>query len=227
MKRGASLIWDVDGTLLSNSVLPMKGYFIEAIRRTWGVQVEEESLELHGRTDLQIVSQALGMDPEAVCYRMPVLEYWIDQSPGVDAESFAIERSVLKGVRDCLQRPSGAVSHQTIATGAGVTRSMAKLKAHDLQQFFCLRCASFGDLVEDRVALLTRALTQAATHSNGPHIVIGDTEEDIRAAKALQLPVIAIASGAFSTETLLHSDPDLFLEWADPTAISDFAESLL
>lgn len=226
-RRGWGLIWDIDGTLLSNSKRPMARYVAHAVEATWGSSVDPESLNLHGRTDLQVVSAALGLDPSEVRERMPVFEAFLNDRPGLDATSFAAERRVLEGVLGCLDLPSGAVRHQTLASGAGAQRSIRKVSAKGLDHYFCWTCANFGDLAADRVSLLRTVLGQSQTaHGLAHHVVVGDTPDDITAAQCLGLPSVAIASGAFSFDELADLSPDLVLDAADPQRLLQFLLNL-
>jgi phosphoglycolate phosphatase-like HAD superfamily hydrolase len=157
---------------------------------------------------------------------MPIVEALISEKRGLDRQSLATERRILPGVLACLEAAATLVGHQTVASGAGAQRSVRKLDGHGLGAFFCWQCATFGDLAAHRTELLQDVLAKSRAHGPLRHIVLGDTPEDIIAARALGLSVIAIASGAYSSGDLADYHPDLLMGCAEPADLAEFVSHM-
>jgi len=83
-----------------------------------------------------------------------------------------------------------------------------KLEKAGLREFFAFGSFSFprelrADIFQHGIDLARARLGQDATVT-----VVGDTPSDIEAAHAVQVPVIALATGIFSFADLLACEPD-------------------
>jgi len=84
-----------------------------------------------------------------------------------------------------------------------------KLEAAGLRSFFDF--GSFSDRHEKREHIFAAGVEEARRRlgrENASVYVVGDTPADIRAARAVGVPVVALATGIFALEELASHRPD-------------------
>ncbi|MCU1437099.1 MAG: hydrolase [Naasia sp.] len=191
------VLWDVDGTLLLNG--PRAGsLYDEAIEQvaditTGGVRPAE-----HGKVDGQIIAERLaeyGLDAglhAAVQARLEDLS--AERHRGAD------RRELTPGVREALEAVAAAGWTNALLTGNSLSRARVKLEGAGLDpRRFDWEASFFGDRARARTEL-----TQAASAAlrGKPHVIVGDTPSDDRAAAAVGIPFIAVATGVYPAEEL-------------------------
>jgi phosphoglycolate phosphatase-like HAD superfamily hydrolase len=97
-----------------------------------------------------------------------------------------------------------------------------KVEAADLREYFSFGAFADGhekreDIFRNAVAEVKRRLGLSATVC-----VIGDTPFDINAAKAVGIPVIAVATGIYTLEQLAEHAPDLCVKSCTELLIPEF-----
>ena len=215
------LLWDVDGTLMRSA---RRGVFLDytrpALERVFGTAGRLAELSVSGMTDLQIACEALhdeGITREQI--RSRAEELWTHYCAELERMTTAGAQPymALPGARETL---AAAAAHpryrNALLTGNVERAAFLKLRAVGLADFFRLPGA-YGDDSHDRRELpsLVAARTGRALGlelAPAQFIVIGDTPNDIAAARHFGARAVAVATGrTYSAEDLLPHDPDAVL----------------
>jgi phosphoglycolate phosphatase-like HAD superfamily hydrolase len=212
-------LFDVDGTLIRTDGAAREA-FVAATRERLGVEDDLVGVEFAGRTDRVILEDILARhgrasDPELVG------GFWDTVMERMD-EAFPPGRGrVLPGVRELLaaiRAQSGAVT--TLLTGNTARMARLKLDRFGLTEWFS--SGTFGDEAEHRDALACLAVERVRLRHGVPAercIVVGDTELDVRCARAAGAQVVAVATGARTREELERHAPDLVVDDLSDTAM--------
>ncbi len=203
-------LFDIDGTLLRAAGGVHNDAFPDSVRQITGHEVSLERVFLHGNTDTRILAQMYEdagiareeWEPhrEALLERMGAL---------VHERQERMEILVMPGIRDCLEHLRSLNRTLGVATGNLELIGWLKVELAGLRDYFAF--GGFSDEYEDRGLLIGAAAAKARqiTGARGTVCVVGDTPADIAAARANQLPVIAVATGAYSIDQLLEHRPDI------------------
>jgi phosphoglycolate phosphatase len=211
-------LFDIDGTLLNTRDGVQYHAFSHAFREVWKIEETIDGVPWHGNTDIGIirgVAARAGIAEDALA---------LDALCRVMSEEIARTRERLKPTA-CPAIPTlvGELRAEGkllgVATGNIEAIGWAKLENCGLRDYFAFGAFSARGC-ETREAIFERAVTLAHRHLQDfapPLIhVVGDTPSDIRAARAVGLPIIAVATGKFGYEDLLSHAPDMLLGcWGD------------
>ena len=203
------LLFDIDGTLVRCG-RQVRELFSAALVEAFGTCGDLDAYDFSGKTDPQIVRElmtAAGLDDDAIAAGLPRMrDTYLSR---LEAELSMVQ--VLPGVLDALaavrSRDDLAVG---LVTGNWRRGASAKLGRVGLDDF---RLGAFGDDGEDRACLPPVALERAREvfgHDFAPAdaLIIGDSVEDVRCARASGVPVVAVASGWTSAERLRDAGAD-------------------
>ncbi len=203
-------LFDIDGTLLRAQGGVHNDAFPDSVRDVMGEEISLENIVLHGNTDSRILAQAFASAGIA-------RERWEPHRAAIHARmcSLVEERrhsmqiTVMPGIRaslDHLQRCGRVLG---AATGNLESIGWTKIELAGLRAYFTF--GGFSDAHEDRAAMVGAAaeLARAEAGAHARICVVGDTPADVAAARANQLPVIAVATGAYTMEELLACRPQI------------------
>lgn len=196
--RPRLVLFDLDGTVLTfegSSPGPGRAALARAMRDLHGVEGATDGLRLAGGTNRGLARQMLlrsGLHDD-------------DDAIGRVLSSYV---SNLKGILDGRRyRPIGDV-HGTVATlrargvaigvATGNVRGGARLKlaSAGLDATFDLALGAFGCDAEARAEIVRLAATRCAAGGYAEVIVVGDTEHDVSAGRALGARVVGVAIDA-------------------------------
>jgi phosphoglycolate phosphatase len=205
-------LFDIDGTLIHCADAVHYFAFCDVLSSVARRPVNLDGVVAHGNTDIGILRDAFARAgiPESqwrpqlpqICERMCTFveshahEFCINALPGVDGLlRYLREKEAILG----------------LATGNLELIGRRKLEAAKLLDLF--HFGGWSDALETRADVFRRALDRAhaLAGSAATILVIGDTPADVRAARANQLPVLAVASGTYSFDQLSAEAPDLCL----------------
>lgn len=190
---------------------------------TYGVDTNLDGLTYHGKTDIAILRAALGRKgiPDHVFVeRLPQALRIICHEVSVHASDFCPR--VCSAIPEILARLQAQGRLLGLASGNLESVGWHKVASAGLRQFF--QFGSFGDHCERRCDIFSEAKKQARERLGSAATVcfVGDTPDDILAARKVDARIISVATGTFSSEELDAFGPDVCCEsCADLLEISD------
>lgn len=203
-------LFDIDGTLLVARDLVHYHALNRALREVYGVNTTIDGVAYHGKTDLGILRAAL----ERVGVRGPVFETKLGQAldlicRDVSRNAQGMRPEICRGVWDVLARLQAAGKLLGVASGNLEVVGWHKVKAAKLDRFFAF--GFFSDHHESRADIFQRGVEEVKRRlGEGASVCfVGDTPEDIKAARRVNAKIIAVATGIFPAEELLRLDPDV------------------
>jgi phosphoglycolate phosphatase-like HAD superfamily hydrolase len=203
-------LFDIDGTLLREVSGIHTKSFTASIQRVTGFEVSLEGVPIHGSTDTAILRDACRLAGIPAEVLKPQVKAILEAM----CQRFTEQRHELKlklmpGVKDALRHLAQKGALLGVATGNLETIGWIKIEEAGLRQWF--RLGGFSDHFPVRAELIGNAARKARKMAGaGARVcVVGDTPNDIEAARANQLPVIAVATGHFSFDTLLSLRPEV------------------
>ncbi|MDT8435406.1 MAG: HAD family hydrolase [Gemmatimonadota bacterium] len=218
-RQPRALLFDVDGTLVDSGGAG-KAALAEAMRRVYGDAGDIDAFDFHGRTDPAIVRGLLrerGRTDPWIEARFPTL--WREYYAALDRELAAREAKVtpLAGVAALFERLAAEEGRflSGLVTGNMERGAWSKLRAASLDGHFGF--GAFGSDSERRGDLPALALRRAGKRFGlrlrpAEAVVIGDTPEDIRCARAGGTRVLAVATGRHGPAELRAHRPDAVVE---------------
>lgn len=206
--RYDAYLFDIDGTMITSDDAVHYFAFCDALEMLSGRPLNLDGVIAHGNTDVGILRDALALAGVAESIWRPRRdEACAAMGRFVTERRSELRVRVLPGVRGLLEhlRERGAVLG--VATGNLATIGRLKLESVGLLAFF--RAGSYSDALETRSAVFRRALASVREVAwvEAAVCVLGDTPEDVRAARANGLEVIAVATGIYSFEELAAERP--------------------
>ena len=206
-------LFDIDGTLMNCTDAVHYFAFNDALTAIAGRALTIDGVVAHGNVDIGILRDAFaqaGIADAVWRARLPEILERMRNFVAERKKDFCI--AVLPGVREVLKhlRERGAILGT--ATGNLEVIGQAKLNIVDLLGQF--HFGGWSDACETRAEVFHHAAATARrlARQDDPAIcVIGDTPADIKAARANELKVIAVATGIYSFDALAAESPDLLI----------------
>ena len=203
-------LFDIDGTLLRSRDRVHFDSVASSVRRVTGIEISLDGVTVHGSTDTAILREAC----ERAGIPAAVLEPQVEAILAAMCDHVAERRHELQpvlmpGVQDALRHLAERRALLGVATGNLEMIGWIKIEKAGLREWF--RFGGFSDQFPVRSELIDHAASKARDIA-GPAArvcVVGDTPRDIQAAHANHLPVIAVATGHYTFETLLEHRPEV------------------
>lgn len=218
------VLFDIDGTLLISRGIGREAKR-QAMQECFGMTGDLDNHVFGGKTDWRIVAELLaphGLSADDVGRAMPAYEAVMARRmraimDGYRADPIAHAMELVSALRQHDNALIGLVTGNTSKTAA-IKLEMA---GFDPAWF---PVGAFGNESAARQDLTRLALARAREHTGLPIdgadvVVIGDTPDDIRAARAINAIAVAVCTGYASRDKLIGSDPDYLL--ADLSAFLD------
>jgi phosphoglycolate phosphatase len=200
------LLFDIDGTLVTTG-----GVGRRALSRAFEELHRREdacNFPLDGMTDRAISRRALTQlnlpagekDIDAVLVRYLVLLE--EEIARADIATYRVH----EGMREALAAVRGQ-NHIAVGLGTGNVRDGARLKLRKVELFHLFDFGGFGCDHEDRVELIRCGAERGAHRLGTPLgrcrvVVIGDTPQDIAAAKGIGARCVGVGTGRYSAAEL-------------------------
>lgn len=222
------LLFDVDGTLLHAGGAGRRAVGRALLLHLGRIDGSLAGLRLEGMTDRLIVREvlaALGHPfDEALCDR--VLS---DYVRFLREEIHGPGYRVLPGVAALLSDLSRRGATMGLCTGNVEEGARLKLARGGLDGYFGWgedAICGFAADGEARERIVEAALRRAARRLGRPvapseALIVGDTPRDVEAAHRVGVPVLAVATGRFSTEELVASGADRVLPSLEGRGMAD------
>ncbi len=205
-------LFDIDGTLLNAHGGTHMNAFHVAIEQVLGLQGTLHGLPVHGNTDIGIlrafVRRANFSEAEFEARLPQILELMRTE---VERNRELMRAELCPSVLELVQTLAEHKKLLGVASGNLESIGWLKLEAAGLRDYF--RFGSFSDRWELRSEIFADAVAEARRRL-GPQAsvcVIGDTPNDIQAARTVGIQVIAVATGIFPLDELAKLEPDLCL----------------
>ncbi len=202
-------LFDIDGTLLNSSDGVHYWAFHNAIRRHFAVSSKIDGVPVHGNTDIGIIRAVLareGVPPQLIEERLPLIIE--DMCSEVSAHKSGLRPELCPSALELLQALHADAKLLGVVSGNLERIGWLKLDAAGLRQYFAFGC--FSDQNEKREDIFRAGIAEARRRLGCEAVVyiVGDTPADISAARAVGVPVIAIATGIFARDELRKHGPD-------------------
>lgn len=206
-------LFDIDGTLLNTRDLVHWNALNRAMLQVYGVDTTIAGISYHGKTDLGILRAALeragisnGAFERSLPQALDVVRQHVDQN----AEQLVTD--VCCAIPEVLARLHRAGKLLAVASGNLESVGWKKVEAAGLRRYFQFGC--FSDRDEFRADIFKRAVAEARSRV-GQHArvcFIGDTPEDIRAARSAGAQIIAVGTGVYKVNELSALGADACVE---------------
>lgn len=202
------LIFDIDGTLLLNGPITAR-LFAESFARVVGREPERDGLRFHGNTDRAIFRRMLGVDSDGFDTLFP--RFADEFTRSMRAHYPAAEGPyVLPGARELVES-LGERGDVALALGTGNVRETAYVKLGRFGLDHRFPVGGFGGDHEVRADLVRAAIHDARHHFDvdfdpAETWVIGDTVNDVEAARAAGCRVMAVMTGPHRETELAGAD---------------------
>jgi phosphoglycolate phosphatase len=203
-------LFDIDGTLLVSRDGVHRNALHLAMREAYGVNTTIDGIAYHGKTDLGILRAALereGVSSARFQANLPAALEVVCRD--VSANSSRIAPTVCSAIPDVLAELKAAGKLLGLASGNLESVGWLKIEAAGLRDFFSFGCfsdqhESRGDIFRQAVIEVQRRLGKSATVC-----FIGDTPEDIKAARSANSKIVAVCTGIFGADELASDEPDI------------------
>ena len=204
-----AFLFDIDGTLLNSRDAVHYFAFRTAIRDVLGIEASIEGVPVHGNTDvgiLRAVLQRAGLRDRAIDKHMPQIVARMCAEVQQNREQLNPE--LCPSVLDLINYLQGRGKLLGAASGNLETVGWLKLEKAGLKRMFAFASFSFprelrAEIFQHGIELARERLGKEASVT-----VVGDTPSDIQSARAVGVPVIALATGIYSFAQLQAYDPD-------------------
>ena len=208
------MLFDIDGTLIRRAGPHHREALVEAVRRVAHVETTTEGVPVAGMLDRDILSvmmQRAGMSQTAIRRVMPEVvaraqSIYVRRVPD-------ISKKVCPGVRGLLRRLTARGVVIGLVTGNLSRIGWRKMERAGLRQYF--RFGAFAEMAHDRAGLVRVAIRRARKERwigrNSAITLIGDHPNDVLAAKANGIRVVAVGTGIIAQQELQSHSPDIFV----------------
>lgn len=210
------MLRDIDRTLVSMVGLGSEIYAL-AFRTATGRDLEHFP-DFAGRTDYELATATLAM--HGIELRDGLLDEFLAALGRGTADRLAdirITARVHAGAHAAIEAFAGLrASVQTVATGNVPAAARTKLAAFGLDLHLDLDVGGYGSDTPDRAVLVGLARERAERKyrvrvADRRTLVVGDTPNDIGAARANGFVAIGVATGRFTADELREAGADLVL----------------
>jgi phosphoglycolate phosphatase len=210
----ALVLFDIDGTLIRGAGPHHREALVEAIRRTAHVETTTEGVPVAGMLDrdiLTIMMLRAGMSRSEIRRVLPEV---IKRAQSIYVRRVPdLARKVCPGVRGLLRRLSLRGVVIGLVTGNLSRIGWRKMERAGLRPYF--RFGAFAEMAHNRAGLVRIAIRRARQERwigrDSNITLIGDHPNDVLAAQANGIRVVAVGTGIVSLDQLQSHTPDVFV----------------
>ena len=202
-------LFDIDGTLLNSRDAVHYFAFRDAAKIVLGIQITLDGVPVHGNTDPRILRAALcqaGLTDAAISEALPRIVQQMCAEVARNREGLRPE--LCPSIPELIAHLHGLGKLLGAASGNLETVGWLKLEKAGLRPAFAF--GSFSYPRESRAEIFSYGidLVHQRLGKQARVAVVGDTPSDIEAARAVGVPVIALATGVFGFDDLMACAPD-------------------
>ncbi len=217
------LLWDIDGTLI-RSTRPgsFKDYFAAALEKTFGTSGDLTKVQAAGKTDPNIVIQALeneNFSVEKISAKIPQFSLNLRRTMNEYLAENENVYEILSGVRDILAAlDKNPHFKNALLTGNVQDAAELKLNYVGIWDFFAGTPNTFGEVSHDRRELSVFAGNLFRRKYDfdfrpSQFIVIGDTPSDVECARHFGAKAVCVETGnGIDRAELERAEPDAIIE---------------
>jgi phosphoglycolate phosphatase len=206
-------LFDIDGTLLISRDRVHRNALHQAMREAYGVDTTIDGIAYHGKTDLGILRAAL----ERVGILSDRFEAGLPSALDVvcrevSANANHVAPTVCSAIPEVLAELQAAGKLLGLASGNLESVGWLKVQMAGLHEFFSFGC--FSDQHESRSDIFRQGVVEVRRRlgESAQVCFIGDTPEDIKAARSAGSKVVAVCTGIFHADELAGHQPDLCVD---------------
>ncbi len=207
-------LFDIDGTILRSRDRIHFNSFAECIHNVMGLEISLSGVNLQGHTDTGILREAFTRSGLPTAAWEPQLETILEAMRNhVLSRRGELDLRRMPGIEPVLAHLAAKGALLGLATGNLELIGWLKVEVAGLREWF--RFGGFSDRHEIRSEMVGDAARKAREllgpngHQTSRICVVGDTPRDIQAARANNLPVIAVATGNNSFDELAACQPEV------------------
>ena len=202
-------LFDIDGTILLSKDRTHRYALHRAMADVFHVETTIDGIAYHGKTDPRILRAALrriGFSDVIINAKMP--EALAATRRHADENVHKFTPTVLPGIPEILARLHNQGKLLGVSSGNLESVGWIKLQAAGLKHYF--QFGSFADHCELRSDVFEHAVAEARRRlgSQAKVCFIGDTPDDVQAARKVGGQIIAVGTGIFTIEDLATHEPD-------------------
>jgi len=205
----AAYLFDIDGTLLVSRDRVHRNALHQAMREAYVVDTTIDGIAYHGKTDLGILRAALervGISGDRFQANLPTALEVVRRE--VSSNANRISPTVCSAIPEVLAELRAAGKLLGLASGNLESVGWLKVETAGLREFFSFGC--FSDRHESRSEIFRQGVTEVHRRLGESARVcfIGDTPEDIKAARFADSKIVAVCTGIFTADELICHQPD-------------------
>jgi phosphoglycolate phosphatase len=202
-------LFDIDGTLLRCYDRTHRYALHRAMQEVYGVETTIDGIAYHGKTDLGILRAALervGVRSAVIDDRMAVALAVTRRHAKDNSSHFT--PTLMPGIPEILQSLQSRGKLLAVCSGNLESIGWLKIRAAGLGEYFRFGC--FADHCELREAVFENGLSEVRRLLGAKSSVcfVGDTPEDVLAARKVGAHIIAVGTGVYAAADLARHDPD-------------------
>jgi phosphoglycolate phosphatase len=202
-------LFDIDGTILRSRDRVHYNALNRAMHEIYGKDTTIDGVRYHGMTDLGILRASLaqvGVEADEFERKLPQALEFIRQD--VERNVAALNPLICAGIPEIIQKIDRSGKLLGVASGNLESVGWHKVQATGLRHYF--RFGVFSDAREQRADVFAHGV-ETARQRLGPNATVcflGDTPEDVRAARQVGAHIISVCTGAYQREDLEPLLPD-------------------
>jgi phosphoglycolate phosphatase-like HAD superfamily hydrolase len=205
----AAYLFDIDGTLLISRDRVHRNALHQAMREAYSVDTTIDGIAYHGKTDLGILRAALervGISEDRFQANLPSALEVVRRE--VSANANRISPTVCSAIPEVLAELRAAGKLLGLASGNLESVGWLKVETAGLREFFSFGC--FSDSHESRSEIFRQGVAEVHRRlgESAQVCFIGDTPNDIEAARFANSKIVAVCTGIFTADELICHQPD-------------------
>jgi phosphoglycolate phosphatase len=202
-------LFDIDATLLVTRDGVHRNALHQAMREAYNVDTTIDGISYHGKTDLGILRAALervGVSGDRFEANLSSALEIICREVATNASR--ITPTLCSAIPEVLFELKAAGKLLGLASGNLESVGWLKVEAAGLREFFSIGC--FCDHSESRADIFRQGVTEVHQRlgESAQVCFIGDTPEDVKAARLANSQIVAVCTGIFKAEELAGHKPD-------------------